>query len=92
MINEKLLKKFLNIGITISVAIFALSYVMSIFEYKSFSSFTSLLATFMLVFTPLAVVLAIAVEMARKKDFNGLFMSVLVIVVIAISIVMAYLK
>lgn len=87
MTIEKLLRRILTTSIIISVTTFTLSYIISLFGYKPLGNLTSLFATLTLALTPLVVVLAIAVEMAKKRDFNGLFMSIIIIIVMAISVV-----
>lgn len=82
------LRKLLTIGLVLSLATFALSYVVGLLDNRSLSSFVALLATLVLALTPLASVIFIAVEETRRRDYGGLIVAALVMLVIIISLIL----
>lgn len=88
MALERLLRRVLTVGLILSLASFALSYAMSLFDDKLLSSFTALFAVLALAFTPLTSVIFIAVEEAKRKNYGGLIMAALVILVVITSLVL----
>lgn len=86
MAIERLLRKVLTAGLILSLASFALSYAMSLFGDELLSSFTSLFATLVLAFTPLISVIFIAVEETRRRNYGGLMIAALVMLVVIASL------
>lgn len=86
---EDILKKTLTIGLSISLALFALSLAMNILRPDALGSYLSLFATLVLLTTPLCGLVAIAVGLAKSGDYKGLLTVIIVVIVIVITLLIA---
>ncbi|MEM2214247.1 MAG: hypothetical protein QXD66_02155 [Candidatus Nezhaarchaeales archaeon] len=82
------LKKLFTIGLAISLIAFALSFVLSLLENRLLKDLAALFATLVLALTPLASVVFIAMEEAKRRNYGGLMTAALVMLVILISLVL----
>lgn len=88
---EGVLMRGLTVGLVLSLISFALSYVIGLFSDKVLSYIIALFATLTLTFTPLMSVIFIAVEEAKRKDYGGLMIAALVMLVVIVSLMLTLL-